>query len=250
MPMSWNSIMGLVSSIALFLPVVLIIAMRLSVYKSFPALMIYYFFVFTYNLLTEGYVPASNNAVYYWGLINNLADAPLMLFFLTYFSPTPLFTKRIRISILLFILFEAVVIGLRGFNVDSITIIMAPGLLSVFSLSMYFFVRHTRIAVMYRKSTGKALITASLLFAYGCYGIIYLMYYVFKTPYKGDTFLIYFLVTTFSSLLMCAGILTEKKRVEKLEELKIARKELSIIYKDSRHGQPLRPAPFEKERFN
>ena len=127
--------------------------------------------------------------------------------------------------------FAMIILALNGFSIDSITIIMAPGLLTVFSFCCYFFVRQTRITIMHRKSTGKALIVASLLFAYGCYAIIYLMYYIYKTEYIEDTFIIYHMVTTFSSLLLCAGIIIEKKRVQKLEELKITRKELELVYK-------------------
>lgn len=248
--MTWNSVMGLVSSIALFLPIILILVLRLGWYRSFPALLIYYIIVFAYNLLTEGYIKANNDIIYYFGLTNNLLDAPLMLFFLTYFSTDVRFTKRIQAIILLFIVFEAVTILLRGFNVGSLTIIIGPGLLIVFAFCLHFFVRQTKIAVIYGKATGKALIISSLLFAYGCYGIIYLMYYVFKTPYIADTFLVYFLVTTFSSLLMCAGIIIERKRVQKLEELKITRKELSIIYKEAKTAIPLQTVVIKKEKLN
>jgi len=242
--------MGLVSSTALFLPIILILILRLGWYRSFPALLAYYIIVFTYNLLTEGYIKANNNVIYYTGLGNNLLDAPLMLYFLTYFSATARFTKRMQVVILLFIAFEIAMIMLRGFNISSLTIIMGPGLLIVFSFCLHFFIRQSKIAVIHGKATGKALIVSSLLFAYGCYGIIYLMYYVFKTKDIANTFLIYFLVTTFSSLLMCAGIFIERKRVQKLAELKITRKELSVIYNEARPNIPLQTVVIKKENYN
>ena len=248
--MTWNSIMGLISSIALLLPIIVILALRLAGYRSFPALLIYYIIIFTYNLLTEGYINVSDNVIRYSGLSNNLLDAPLILFFLTYFSTNTRFTKRMQGVILLFILFEAAILLLRGFNVGSLTIIIGPGLLIVFAFCMHFFIRQTKIAVMHGKATGKALIISSLLFAYGCYGIIYLMYYIFKTKDVANTFLIYFLVTTFSSLLMCAGVFIERKRVQKLAELKITRKELSIIYKEAKTAVPLQTVVIKKEKFS
>ena len=247
--MSWNSIMGLISSIALFLPVALIVITRLAGYKTFFALLIYYTFVLVYNLLTEGYIKANDDVIHYWGMTNNLLDAPLMLLFLTYFSTTTGFAKRMRMIILVLLVFAAVIIFARGFNIDSVTIIMAPGLLAVFSFCLYFFIRQTKLAIVYRKATGKALIVSSLLFAYGCYAIIYLMYYIFKTEDIDNTFPVYFLVTTFSSLLMSVGIIIERKRVRKLEELKITRKELSIVYKETKTADPLKTAGIEKERF-
>jgi len=247
--MSWNSIMGLISSIALFLPAALILVMRLAGYKSFAALMFYYFFVFSYNLLTEGYITADDTLIQYWGMTNNVIDAPLMLLFLTYFSATSDLTRRMRFLILLLLVFATGVVVLRGFNVESVTIIMAPGLLAVFSFCLYFFIRQTKITIIHRKATGKALIVASLLFAYGCYAIIYIMFYLNKTQHVADTFLIYFLVTTFSSLLMCAGIIIERKRVQKLEELKITRRELSMVYKETK-GRSTLTTPIDKDRFN
>jgi hypothetical protein len=78
------------------------------------------------------------------------------------------------------------------------------------------------------------------------------MYYVFKTPYVADTFLVYFLVATFSSLVMCAGIFLERKRVQKLNELKVTRKELSAFYPETKTAAPLRTAmlDFDKDQWN
>jgi hypothetical protein len=79
------------------------------------------------------------------------------------------------------------------------------------------------------------------------------MYYVFKTPYVADTFLVYFLVSTLSSLLMCTGIIIERKRVQKLNELLQTRKELSELYKEeTKTAAPLRTAmlDFDKDQWN
>ena len=250
--MTWNSVMGIISSFALFLPVFFIIALGLSGYKSFPALLFYYASVFIYNLLTEGYIKAPHDVTRYWGLVNNLLDVPLMLSFLTYFSTSAIFTKRLKIAILAFVLFETIIILLKGLNVEALTIIIGPGILLVFGLSLALFIRQSKITIMYRKATGKALISAALLFAYGCYAIIYMMYYVVKTPHIADTFLVYFLVVTFSSLLMCAGIIIEKKRVHKLNELKTTRKELSAIYKDTNKAASKKAAllDFDRDQWN
>lgn len=246
--MTWNSIMGIVSSLALFLPIFLIMALRLGTYRSFPILLIYYALVFIYNLMTEGYIRPNADVVRLWGLGNNLLDAPLMLLFLTYFSSSAAFTKRLKILILSFIVFESVVVLLVGFNIRAITIILGPGIFIVFALCLFFFIRQSKIVITNKKSLGKTLITASLVFAYGCYGILYMLYYVFKTPYIEDTFLIYFLVSTFSSLMMCTGIIFERKRILKLVELKKARKELHIIYKDVKKPAHLRTAMLDFDR--
>jgi hypothetical protein len=222
--------MGFISTVALFLPILIILVLRLGAYRTFPALLIYYSGVLIYNLFTEGFVHVDRQVMRYWGITNNLLDIPLLLTFLIYFSSSNTFTRRIKMLIWGFILFEAIVIVIFGLNVNAITIILGPGIVIAIAFCMLFFIRQTKMTIMHRKGTGKALIAASLLFAYGCYGIIYLMYYVFKTKYKDDTFLIYFLVATLSSLLITAGIIVERKRIRKLNELKLTRRELSTIY--------------------
>lgn len=250
--MTWNSVMGFVSSFALFLPIALILALRLYNYKSFPALVVYYSSVFIYNLMTEGYIPMSKQIIYNWGLINNLLDAPLMMLFLTYFSPSVIFSKRLKTTAIAFVLFEIVVVVFRGLNVESITIILGPGIIMIAALCLHFFVRHAKMAVEHGKSTGKALIAGSLLFAYGCFGLIYLMYYVFKTPHVADTFLVYFMAATVSALMMSAGIIYERKLIKKIKEVQITRRELSEIYKDTKMAAPVRTAmlDFDKDSWN
>src|SRR5712671_5371968 len=104
--MTWNSIMGLISSLALFFPILLILVLRLGSYRSFPFLLFYYVIVLVYNLMKEGYIQPNRDVVYCWGICNNLLDAPLMLLFLSYFSTSAIFTKRLMILIILCIVFE------------------------------------------------------------------------------------------------------------------------------------------------
>ncbi|OSZ81507.1 hypothetical protein CAP36_09825 [Chitinophagaceae bacterium IBVUCB2] len=253
--------MGVISSLALLLPVILVLSLRLGRYKTFPVLITYYFLLFIYNLMTEGYLKTNEDVVFFWGLGNNLLDAPLMIWFLSYFSTSPVFTKKLRLLIAIFIGFEITVLAIKGINTEAITIILGPGILIVLSLGLYFFIKQAKIAITHRKATGKALICAALLFAYGCYGIVYLIYYVFKAhiengkiseQYVADTFLVYFFVTSLSSILMCIGIVVERKRIQKLNELKLTRKELSSIYTNTKTAAPLRTAmlDFDKDLWN
>jgi len=245
--------MGIISSAALLCPVIVILALRLGTYRTFPPLLFYYATVLIYNLMTEGYIMAGHSITNYWGLINNLLDTPLMLAFLIYFSTSARFTLRIKVLIAVFALFELIVLAVMGLTTAAITIILGPGVTIVFGLCIYFFIRQTKVAIMHRKATGRALITASLLFAYGCYGLIYLMYYVFKTPYVEDTFLVYFWVTTLSSLLLSTGIVIEAKRIRKLNELKKTRRELSAVYAHEKKAAPLRRTAmldFDREQWN
>jgi hypothetical protein len=259
---TWNNIMGYISTAALFMPVLFILLFRLGTYRSFPVLLFYYTTVLMYNIFTQGYIKADRELIYYWGLFNNLLDAPLMLYFLTYLSTSKKMLHRMKVLILSYILFEAVVISVNGLNINSIIIILAPGIILVIYYCIIFFNKYAKYAIRHYKATGKAMIASSLLFAYGCYSFLYLMYYVFKAhldsnnkpdpQYLNDTFLIYFMITTFSSLLISAGIIIESKRVHKLKELKVTRKELATIYTETRRTAPFRKVllDFDKEHWN
>jgi hypothetical protein len=250
--MNWNDVMGLVSTVSLSLPILTMIAMGLAGYRSFPALVIYYAIVVFYNLLQLDYVHADKGFIFYFGITNNLLDAPLMLLFLSYFSPTTHLKKRMDLLVGIFVAFEIAVLITFGFTVKAITIIMAPGFLLILGFCIPFFVRQTKITISHHKAMGKAMITASLLFAYGCYTIIYVMYYLMDVRNEEDTFLVYFFITTLSSLLMSAGIIIERKRIKKLSELKVVRKELSELYANEKTAAPLKAAvfDFDKEQWN
>ena len=250
--MNWNSIMGFVSTIALFLPIFLILALRLGSYRSFPVLIVYFTIVFINNLMNEHYIQPSANMVYVWGVTANLLDIPLMLLFLTYFSTSAVFSRRLFMLILAFIAFEVVIVLLYGFNVRAITIVLGPGILIVFAFCLYIFIRHAKIIITNHKALGKILIASSLVFSYGCFGILYVLFYIIKTPLIADAFLLYFIVLTLSSMILCTGILFERKRVQKLFELKKARKELHDIYKDTKPATRFRTAmlDFDREPWN
>jgi len=261
--MNWNSVMGLVSSLALAGPVILILLLGLGRYRSFPYLLAYFSTVFIYNLITGHYIHVSPETEYYWGMVNNLADTPLMILFLTYFSTSRNFTRRMHLLTAGYIVFEAIVVSVIGLNTEAITIIMGPGLSISIGLCLYFFIRNTKQAIEKRKATGKAVIVTSLLFGYGCYFLIYLLYYVFKAHidskgqvnlgYVNDTFLVYYISATLSSFLMCIGLLIEYKRIQKLRELRITRRELSAIYTtETKRAVPLRTAmlDFDRELWN
>ncbi len=249
--MNWNSTMGVISTTAIFLPIAFILLLRLGGYRTFPALLAYLIISLTTNFLSQGYVTVNQDVIRYFKLCNNLTDAPLMLLFLSYFCTSAKQAQNLRKLILGFILFEIIIVAIKGLNKEAITIVLAPGLAIVFGICMYFFINQTKMAITHRKATGKAFISASLLFAYGCFGIIYLLFYVFEThiidgkinqQYLADTYLVYFFVATLSSLLLCAGLIIESKRVQKLAELKLTRKELSEIYEGSEKAAPLRTA--------
>ena len=231
--MNWKEMMGFISTIIFLVPVLIIFLLRLNRFKCFLAVGIYYLLGFCNSFLKEGYVNTTKEFNKVFEIGYNLLDMPLMFIFLAYFSTSMNLGRRIRISVLAFLVFELAVVLIFGYNKEALTIIMAPGLVAVLSFTSLFFARQIKITIQHQKATGKALMLSSLLFAYGCYTLIYIMYYLIKTEYVTDVFVMYFIVTTLSALILSIGMIVENKRIKKLKELKLVRKELSMVYGDS-----------------
>lgn len=73
-----------------------------------------------------------------------------------------------------------------------------------------------------------------------------------NAQYVNDTFLVYFISTSLSAFLMCIGLVVEQKRIRKLKELMVTRKELSSLYTETKRAVPLRTAmlDFDREQWN
>jgi hypothetical protein len=225
------NIMGLISTIALFLPIVLIFILKLYKQRSFLVLSIYYAFPAIYNLAQENVIYFPKSILRYFGIVSNLLDAPLMLVFLCLFSYSPILTRRISIAIYAFIFYEVMIISVVGFNTKAITCFLGLGILLVLIVSYLLFARQVKLIITQQKGPGKALMTSAVFSSYTIFGIIYLFYFLLKLPNVfHDALLMYYIVSLISALLMTGGIWIENKRIKKLKELKHTRRELAVIY--------------------
>jgi hypothetical protein len=229
--MNSHSLLGIISSIALFLPVALILVWKLFSNRSFLALAICYFLVGVQNLMRQGVFSVPKPIYQTMSIVDNVLDAPLMLLFLIFFSTSALMTKRIRTCIYTFICFEAIVLAVFGFNVKAVRIILGPDIVLIIAFSFFFFLRYVRLSVSNAKSLGKAVMASSVFISYTIFSIVYVFYYLLNNhKYQGDAELIYYLISILSAILMSIGISIENKRIKKLDELRHTRKELATIY--------------------
>jgi hypothetical protein len=178
-----------------------------------------------------------------------------MLSFLLYFSKTPAFRKKLLAAIAGFVVFEILIVSVYGFTTKATTIVLAPGLIITLVISLLFFIHQVKIAVVYHKAIGKAIMAASLLFAYVGYCFVYSVFYLIQPVFKDDAHLVFFLITIFSSIALTAGIFLERKRVLQLLELKTTREELKAIYGEQqvkKRANPFEAAAlnFDKEQWN
>lgn len=247
------TIMAFIATTVSFLPILFVLVLRLGVYKSFPALVAYFIPVFVYNLMLDGYLNVSTEVFQTTGYINNILNGPLMLTFLTYFSTSALFSKRLRWFILIYCIFEILVLALNGINFDSMTIILGPGVFIVFALSVYLFYKFSKVVVRNTKALGKCYMLGGLLFGFGLYIILYLLIFVSKSQEVKYTFFLYNLNLTISTIALCIGIWHERKRIVKLMEARQAKKELTEMYRHEKRAVRISTTPmldFDRELWN
>jgi len=233
--MNWLALMGIVSTIASFIPILLIVIFKLFRHRSFLALSIFYILPGIYNLAKHNILFLPPNISYILGFTNNLLDAPLMLLFLCFFSYSSLMTKRIRFGIYAFLAYEMIILIILGINRKATTAILGPDIIVISSLTFILFLRQVKLTIIQQKTLGKVLgktlMIASILLSYIIYGLVYWFFYILKIPdIIHDAMLMYYIVTFISALLMTSGMLIENKRLKKLRELRNTRKELASIY--------------------
>ena len=108
--MNWHDAIGILSTLALFTPVFIIVVTKLIRYKQYFPLFIYCLLAFGFNLMTEHLVSVPKSIERFYGITNNLTDMPLMLGFLLFQIPSSVQRKRIKILLGAFIVFEIVLI--------------------------------------------------------------------------------------------------------------------------------------------
>src|SRR6186713_211246 len=237
--MNWHDAIGILSTLALFTPVFIIVVSKLIRYKQYFPLFIYCLLAFGFNLMTEHLVSVPKSIERFYGITNNLTDMPLMLGFLLFQIPSSLRKKRMKILLCAFIVFEIVLIFMYGITVKTITVTMGPGLVIVFGYSLYYFVYTVKRSFVHNKFVGKAIVASALTFAYGCFIIIYLLHYIFNLQDLSNLFLIYYFITIIYCIILSAGLYIESKRKKKLYELLVTRKELMSFFSDEK--KPVRP---------
>jgi uncharacterized membrane protein YuzA (DUF378 family) len=254
--MLFYNIMGCISTIALAGPVLFIIFCRLSFYKTFPLLLIYYANQFLFNLITLGIIQPDPVAVHNYGYIANLLDAPVMMLFLSMYAPTRLFSRRLKWGVLGLLVFDLAVLLITGYSRLSNIIVVGTGITVMIFLGLYVFRRQAKTGAVYRKNPGRLWISAAVTFTYCAYAIVYTLFYL--TPLERvdyAAFILFFFSTFFSTTAYCVGIYHEGNRVKKLKELKLSRRELHEIYKAPKKAIRINPVQtalldFDKDLWN
>jgi hypothetical protein len=214
-PENWLYWLGLLAILCMLLPVTMIL-LKKKLNTGFVALSVYFIMIFIYNLVYIFIPKAPIQIMRIMAVVTNMLDAPLMLLFLINFTLSETIRKRIRISIILFVLFEIGVVAMYGFAKKSITIFSGVGILLVLYFAFRLFSRKVRVVSTKKVDVAKIMMISGILFAYGIYLMLYLFFYVLNTPNKEDALLIYYLASIVASILLSAGLVKEKERIKKV----------------------------------
>ena len=228
--MNVNTILGIISAIAFFLPVIIILSSRLLINISLLALVIYFLMVTTYNLMSVHVIVVSREAQRSFGVLNNYLDVPLMLTAMLMFCSEKWKQRVIITTIICFVAYELLILFQYQLHPNSSKYIMGPGIILLLLYSLYLFMINIKNTIVQGKGAGKTLMITSILFAYGCYFIVYVFAYIQKTSEKTDVFIIYYLASIIFSLLMSAGLIWVKKRLRQIKEVQTTRKELNVFF--------------------
>jgi len=229
--MNLTFLLNLLTTIALIVPISIILFSRLLTKKTYAFLMVYYLTTFVFNLMTIEFVKVSSEVISISAILNNLLDGPLMLCFMILLGYNSREKKTIKALAVALLIYNFTVLSITGFTNTTIRISLGPSLLICLILSIRYFIYYSKINLRRRGSdNGKTLISGALAASYSAYMFVYLIYYVLQTNPMIDAYIVYCLLTIFSVSCMSVGLYKKVLRWRKIEEVQVMRKELAVLY--------------------
>lgn len=218
------------SSVLCFaLPIAVVLYYRLYRHASLIALVLYYTLMILRCIGSDRMPPlpdfSSNLEVMY-----NYIEIPLMLIALLFFCPARYNGRRLHFLVSLFGGYELGVAFLFGFTPSASLYIMVPGLLVIVMYSLYLFLRQLRFTLVHKKNLGRVLMLAAWLASSGCYLAMFCKCLVQKKPDIAGIYALHFLSSSMASVIFSIGLYMMRQRIKELQELKITRSELQMIF--------------------
>lgn len=224
-----NALFGITSIVCFSLPIIAILYFRLYKHVSLIALMVYYLLTILHCLGSTN-IPPAPNFKDTWEVLFHYIEIPLMLSALLFFCPARQKQQKIHLLIAFFIAYEMIIAFFFGFTPLASLYIMTPGLAVIVLYSLFLFLRQLRFTVMHGKNTGRVLMLGALLFSYSCYLFMFYAYFVQKMPDVSGIYSVHFFSSSIAAILMTVGLLLMRHRIKELQELKVTRRELQMVF--------------------
>lgn len=224
-----DTLFGITSVICFSLPVFAILYYRLYRHVSLIALMLYYVITIC-RCLGDANTPPLPDFSNTWEVLFNFIEIPLMLSALLFFCPVKQRQQKVHMLLCFFIVYELFVAAFYGFTPLASMYIMMPGLTVIILYTLFLFVRQVKFTAMHGKNAGRVLMLGALLFSYSCYLAMFYAYFIEKKPDITAIYGVHFISSSIAAILMSLGLYMMRHRIKELQELKVTRRELQIIF--------------------
>lgn len=223
------SLFGLTSILCFGLPVLAIILFKLYRHTSLIALAVYYILTIVHCLYAQNIPPVPNfqNPL---DIAYSYVEIPLVLTSLLFFCYGNQRKQIMQKIIIGFMVYEVLISVYFRFSPNASLYIVAPGLAVVISYTTFLLLRQLKFTFIHGKNSGRVLMLAAILFSFCSYGLVFYNYFVQKQTNINDIYYLYFVASTIASILMSIGLFMMRHRIKELQELKIVRKELQMVF--------------------
>lgn len=224
-----DSLFGVTSILCFGLPVLVILFFRLYRHTSLIALALYYVLTI-FHCIGANTIPPVPDFTNPFDVAYTFVEIPLILTALLFFCPAGQRQRGIYRLIGFFVMYEICISLFAGSLARASVYIMAPGLTIVVLYAAYLLVRQLKFTLGHGKNIGRVLMLGAILFSYGTYLLVYFTYFIREQKEIAEIYSLYFLSATLASLLMSAGLFMMRFRIRELQELKVVRRELQMVF--------------------
>lgn len=224
-----QTLFGLTSIFCFALPILTILYFRLFRHTSLIALMVYYGLAILRCLNSSSLPPVpdfNNTAEALFGYI----EVPLMLLALHFFCPAKQHQQPVYRFVAAFAVYEVFVAALYGFTPLTSLYIMTPGLVVIVLYSFFLFLRQLRFTLLHGKNAGRVLMLGALLFSYSCYLFVFVACFILDWKDMFFAYALHFFSASMAAVMMSAGLYLMRHRIRELQELKVTRRELQMVF--------------------
>jgi hypothetical protein len=91
-------------------------------------------------------------------------------------------------------------------------------------------VRQLRFTLLHGKNAGRVLMLGALLFSYSCYLFMFCAHFILGVEDVSGIYALHFLSSSIAAVLMSIGLFMMRQRIRELQELKVTRRELQMVF--------------------
>ncbi len=213
----------IISIIACFIPVIVLIIRKLWKESIYTLIATYWLINGLINITTLFGIPVDPVTDDYITLTANYMDVPMVLF-IFYVASEGMRKNIIRITLITFIAFEICITAIKGFNYDSVTIILGASLVIIIVFGIVGIVSYLAKIEHTPQENAMVFVYSSFLFFYGSFVIVYVFSYLTHKASDEDTFLLYYLelliasIPSIYALIKYAGLKTDRLPIRRKVE--------------------------------